>query len=406
MNTSVNLVLDTRRMKKDGTYPLVLRIVHKRKSTPIYLGHSLTEEQWDDKKLEVRKSYKGVSSVTRLNKIIQKKRIDALDVITKLEDSGDLEGLSVTELKERIVGSGIGGVSFYEYVSSKADEFYEAGRYSYASSMRELVHILKKSRGDRDLKFDEVNFKFLKRFEAYYLGKGNSVNSLAIYMRNIRAMYNRAIKEGLVKKESYPFVDYKIKTKKTRKRAVPRDVIEEIEKLDLENGSRRWHARNYFLFSFYAMGINIMDIAHLKPSNLKDGRLEYTRKKTKKQYSIKINPKMQEILSLYPDSDSTNGYLFPIIKNPDSQTKAHGDIVEWRRVYNRRLKEIGEMIGLESPLTSYVARHSWATIAKRKGVPVSVISEGMGHEDVRTTEVYLDSFEQDVLDDYNDMITN
>jgi site-specific recombinase XerD len=218
-------------------------------------------------------------------------------------------------------------------------------------------------------------------------------------------IYNRAIKSGIVKKESYPFTNYTIRTTKTRKRAISGEVITQIDQLDISEGSRLWNSKNYFLFSFYTMGINFTDMARLKASSIVDGRIEYIRQKTKKDYSIKVTPQIQKILDIYIQDKTEDEYIFPIITRIGNPLLEFKDISEKRRINNKKLKIIGEMIGMETSLTSYVARHSWATIAKRKGVPVAVISEGMGHEDVKTTQIYLDSFEKDVLDEYNEMIT-
>lgn len=153
------------------------------------------------------------------------------------------------------------------------------------------------------------------------------------------------------------------------------------------------------------MEINFADIARLKLKNIIDGRIEYVRHKTKKEYSIKVTPQIKKILDIYTPTKQEDDYISPIITRIGNPILEFKDVAEKRRIHNKKLKITGEVIGMQTPLTSYLARHSWATIAKRKGVPVAVISEGMGHEDVKTTQIYLDSFERDVLDDYNEIIT-
>ena len=207
-----------------------------------------------------------------------------------------------------------------------------------------------------------------------------------------------------MKRDFYPFSGYKIKVSKTRKRAVRRDVIKLIEDLELPEGSKLWHTRIFFLFSFYTMGMNFADMARLKLENINDGRIDYTRQKTRKKYSIKINASIQEIIDQYIEKKEPAEYVFPIILRHGNKSQEFKDVSEKRRKYNQYLKDIAILIGIETNLTSYVARHSWATIAKHKGVPIAAISEGMGHEDVKTTEVYLDSFDSEVLDGYNEQI--
>ncbi|QGY44855.1 tyrosine-type recombinase/integrase [Maribellus comscasis] len=404
MASNVKIILDTRRQKSDQTYPLILRFIHNRKSVSMPLGYSMQETDWDTDKCIVLKSYKGVSNISRLNNWIQKQRVNAMDIINKLQDTGEIDRMSITEIKSRIVHNR-SSVTFFDFTDEIIEELTSAKRLGYAQSVRSVLTLVKKYRKDKDFPFEEMTHKFLVSFENYCRGKGNTTNSIAVYMKTIKMVYNRAIKAGIVQRDMYPFVNYTIRLTKTRKRAVQGDVIRKIEALELPMGSRLWHSKNYFLFSFYTMGINFADMAQLKGKNIVDGRIEYTRQKTKKEYSIKITAPMQRILDLYAQGKNEDDYIFPIITRIGDPVLEFKDVAEKRRINNKKLKEIGEMLGMTTPLTSYVARHSWATIAKRKGVPVAIISEGMGHEDVKTTEIYLDSFEQDVLDEYNEMIT-
>jgi len=404
MASNVKIILDTRRKKSDQTYPLILRFIHNRKSVSLPLGYSMKETDWDTEKCIILKSYKGVSNISRLNNWIQKQRVNAMDIINKLQDTGEIERMSITEIKARIVHNR-SEVTFFDFTDEIINELVSANRLGYAQSVRSVLTLVKKYRKDKDFPFEEMTHKFLVSFENYCRGKGNTTNSIAVYMKTIKMVYNRAIKSGIVKREMYPFINYTIRLTKTRKRAVQGDVIRKLEVLELPEGSRLWHSKNYFLFSFYTMGINFADMARLKVQSIVDGRIEYTRQKTKKEYSIKVTVPMNRILDLYIRGKQPEEYIFPIVTRIGDPLLEFKDVAEKRRISNKKLKEIGEMLGMETPLTSYVARHSWATIAKRKGVPVAAISEGMGHEDVKTTEIYLDSFEQDVLDDYNEMIT-
>jgi len=404
MSTNIKILLDKRKQKSDKTYPLIIRIIHNRKSISIPLGYSLVENDWNDDANEVKKSYSGVSNTTRLNKLIQQQKINAMDIVNQLQDSGEIDNLSVREIKNRIV-SQKSGISFYTFSEEIIEEMKGAERFGYARSINDTLQVVRKFKKNTDFTFQQLNYTFLVQFENDCRGRGTSLNSIAVFMRTIKMIYNRAIKAGIVKQEQYPFKGYKIKTTKTKKRAVRRDVISLIENLILPEQSRIWHAKNYFLFSFYAMGINFADIAHLKMNNIIDGRLEFTRQKTRKDYSIRISNPIQNILNLYCKNKNAEDYIFPIITQEGLPEQEYRQFIGKRRMYNIKLKEIANLCGIESNLTSYVARHSWATIAKRKGVPVAAISEGMGHGDVKTTEIYLDSFDKEVLDDYNDLIT-
>lgn len=404
MSTNVKIILDNRSQKSDKTYPLILRIIHNRKSISIPLGYSFLENDWNDEIKEVKKSYTGVSNISRLNKLIHKKKVDALDIINQLQDSGEINNLSVKEIKARIVNKD-SNQTFYNYTEDIISEMEDAERFGYSRSVNNTLQAVKSFTDENDFPLKDLNYDFLFRFENFCRKRGNSTNTIAVYMRTIKMIFNRGIKSGVVKKEQYPFSGYKIKTAKTKKRAVHREVIELIEKLELKENTRIWHARNYFLFSFYAMGMNFADMAHLRIENISEGRIEYKRQKTKKQYSIKITPQMDKILQYYIPQKESEKYIFPIISVEGSPKQEYQEFFEKRRTFNKQLKEIAKLCGIEANLTSYVARHSWATIAKWKEVPIAAISEGLGHGDVKTTEVYLDSFDKEVLDEYNQRIT-
>lgn len=404
MSTNIRIVLDTRVKKKDNTYPLVIRIWHNRRNISIPLGYSMCDYDWDDTKKEVKKSFKGVSNITRLNKLIQSKKIKAMDIVNELQDSGEIDNLTVKEIKARIVSQN-SSQTFFVFSDELINELKEAGRFSYAQSINNTLNAVKKFANEKDFTFKQLNYKFLVQFENSCRGRDLAINSIAVYLRNIKMIFNRAIKAGIVKKELYPFTGFPIKTTKTRKRAVRIDVIHLIEAIELPENTRIWNAKNYFLFSFYTMGMNFVDMAHLKLENITEGRLEFARQKTKKNYSIKVTESIQKIIDLYCEGKKKSDFIFPIISRVGNPLFEYRDAHDGRRVYNKMLKEIAELCGIESNLTSYVSRHSWATIAKHKGVPVAVISEGMGHTDVKTTDIYLDSFDKEVLDDFNEMIT-
>jgi len=404
MGINVKIILDTRSQKKDKTYPLILRIINNRKSISIPLGYSFIENDWDDDLKEVKKSYTGVSSINRLNKLIQRKKISAMDIVNQLEDSGEINNLSVKEIKARILNQN-SNATFYNFTTEIINEMTDAERYGYARSINNTLQAVKTFTNEKDFSLKALDYKFLIGFENFCRKRGNTLNTIAVYMRTIKMIFNRGIKSGIVNRDQYPFSGYKIKTLKTKKRAVPRNVIEQIEKLQLKENTRIWHARNYFLFSFYAMGMNFADITYLKKENIVEGRIEYKRRKTKKLYSIRITEGINNILKIYTKDKTDEDFIFPIINKDSSPQQQYEEYFETRRIYNKQLKEIANIIEIETNLTSYVARHSWATIAKHKGVPIAAISEGMGHEDVKTTEIYLDSFDKKVLDDYNKLIT-
>jgi len=402
MDTSLTLSLDTRRSKKDGSYPLVLRLGHKQRTASISLRFFIHEKDWDAKSKTVRKSFKSIESIAKINNELQKKRNDAMDIIMKLHDSGELDSLSVTELKEKIENP-VTYHSFFSYTEHIIDELKRANRFGTARSYKGALSVLKDFSGGRDLSFKSINYQFLTKFETNHIAKGNSLNGLSVYLRAIRAIYNKAIKSGIVEKELYPFSDYKVKSTPTDKRALDWDKFRKIIELQIEPGHICFNARNYFVASFMMYGINFSDMAYLRKENIVDGRIKYRRRKTSKLYDIKITPQLQTILSHYISQNYPSGFIFPIIDREEPHLQDRD--IQWARSrYNKKLKTLAKMCGIEENLTSYVSRHSFATQAMLQQVPLNAISTMLGHTSLKTTEIYLKSLPTNILDDFNERI--
>tara|TARA_R110000868_G_scaffold1836_1_gene14456 strand:+ start:92 stop:907 length:816 start_codon:yes stop_codon:yes gene_type:complete len=253
----------------------------------------------------------------------------------------------------------------------------------------------------KDIKFNEVNYGFQIRFEKFHLKKeGNNLNGLAAYLRTIRAIYNKGIKDGCIEKEAYPFAKYKIKTTPTRKRAIDISYIQKILLLDLNKEHELFHTRNYFLISFMLFGMTFMDMAFLKLDDIKNGRVIYQRKKTSKNYNIKIPDKLNEILDFYLEGKNQHEFIFPIILR-DKPEHQYQNVIRKRKIYNDKLKTIAIICGIEQSLTSYVSRHSFATNAMLQNIPIQAISTMLGHSKINTTQIYLKSLPTKILDDYN-----
>ena len=227
MNASVKISLDTRRPKKDGSFPIILRITHKRKTTSITTGYSVPIKYWDSKRGKIRKSYTGVANISRTNNFLEKQKAKAIDKLTRLEEDDKLIYLSIPEVKDKILGKAKDN-SFFAFSEKVIGTLMNEDRIGNARSYKNVLREVKKFRNGIDFPFSELNYQFLKKFEHYYLAKGLSLNGLAVYMRTIRAIFNRAIKEELVDRRAYPFADYVIKTKPTKKRAIGYDAIQSI----------------------------------------------------------------------------------------------------------------------------------------------------------------------------------
>jgi len=227
-------------------------------------------------------------------------------------------------------------------------------------------------------------------------------NTISVHLRTLRAIYNRAIKEKAVSENLYPFKNFKIKIHSTEKRAIQKEDIDKIMEADLSERPDLVLPRDLFLFSFYMRGMSFVDIAYLNVGDIHGDRLTYERRKTKQKFSIRITDRAREVILKYNDLKVKKSYIFPILMRKGQE---YLDYRNAMRLMNKKLKDLGDLAELDEPLTTYTTRHSWATIAKRMGVATAVISEGLGHDSEETTQIYLDSFENDVLDDANEMIT-
>ena len=276
-------------------------------------------------------------------------------------------------------------------------------------------------RDEQDVPLDGISSDMMLMYEAHLKARGVRMNTISFYMRNLRAVYNRAVEKGLTQPNN-PFRHVYTGVDKTVKRAIPIKAIKALKELDLSMKPSLDFARDMFLFSFYTRGMSFVDIAYLKKTDLQNGILTYRRRKTGQELSIKWEKCMAEIIAKYPENKTD--YLLPIIKEEGNgrnsvshQACLNGRVVtdegkaNERRQYdntlhlvNYRLKELSTMLKLQRPLTMYVARHSWASAAKSKNVPLSVISEGMGHDSEATTQIYLASLETSVVDKANKMI--
>jgi site-specific recombinase XerD len=245
----------------------------------------------------------------------------------------------------------------------------------------------------QDILLDSIDNDLMRKYENWLKEAGVMKNTVSCYMRALRSVYNQAIKRGLTVQKN-PFANIFTRIDKTVKRAVNEEAIIRLKNMNLSAHGELALARDLFMFSFYMRGMSFVDMANLRKGNVKNGYIVYARSKTKQTLTVKMEDCMQEIITRY-ERQAISDYLMPIY------TAQNRDNTSQLRNHNKRLKRISEMLKLEKPLSSYVSRHTWATLALRKGVPVEVISESMGHENETTTRIYLASLGQSVVDKAN-----
>ena len=291
------------------------------------------------------------------------------------------------------------GQSLFNFMQGIIARLKQMGKIRTAENYSCTLKSFMQFRGDRDVLLSEIDSDLMQLYEAYLHGKGAVRNTSSFYMRILRAVYNRALEKGLMEQRN-PFRHVYTGVDKTVKRAVPLSAIKRMKNLDLSLQPNLEFARDMFLFSFYTRGMSFIDMAHLKKKDLQNGFLSYRRRKTGQQLVIRWEKCMQEIVDKRHTCDR-NPYLLPIL-NFQNESRKQYKYAQSR--INVHLKEIASMIGVFIPLSMYVARHSWASIAKSKNIPISVISEGMGHDSELTTQIYLASLDNTIVDNANAQI--
>lgn len=294
------------------------------------------------------------------------------------------------------------GQSLFGYMEKVIAQYQWRGQYRTGETYSATLSSFRKYRKEVDVRLKDFDSTLMEAYEVHLRNVGLSPNTISFYLKHLRAVYNRAVDEGLVI-DRHPFKRVATSIEKTVKRAVSLQVLKQLKALDLSYCPVKCFARDIFLFSFYTRGMSFVDIAHLQKKNLKGDVLVYRRKKTNQQLSIYWESCMQEIVDRY-GAAANSPYLFSIITSSTDNSRKQYLSVMCR--INRYLKQMGKELGLHQPLTMYCARHSWASIAHEEGIPLSVISEGMGHDSEKTTQIYLASLKTEVIDKANREILN
>ena len=384
---------------KEGT--VHYQIIHHCKVRHIRTGYKLFPSEWISASSEInvsagsgegRKSY-----LVALKNQIDKDLFRIKKCINRLNQENS--PFTVDRIIE-LYTTPEGNSTFLLYGKELLVELRQIGKVRTAGTYQRALNSFERYLNNRgDVPLDEVDSNQMIAYESWLKGNGICPNSCSYYMRNLRAIYNRAVNEGLVVQRN-PFKHVYTGIDKTVKRAVPFKIIKMIKELDLSFEPQLELARDIFLFSFYTRGMSFIDMAHLKKSNLQNGILTYSRKKTGQRLTILWEELMQEIVDNY--KDDTCEYLVPILR--DCEISARKQYKLRAKQIGRGLNKIGLRLELKAPLTFYVARHSWASIAQDRKVSTDIIREGLGHDNEKTTHIYLASISTSQIDRANQII--
>lgn len=287
----------------------------------------------------------------------------------------------------------------FPFMQETIVQLQKLGKTRTAETYQSALASFMRFREGKDVLISHIKDNLIVAYENSMKASGLSSNTTSFYMRILRAVYNRAVKQGITK-QKYPFQYVYTGVAKTRKRAVDISIVRRLAEMDLDRNPSAALARDMFLFSFYTRGMSFVDMAYLRKSDLSRGTLTYRRRKTGQNLFIRWEKCMDEIVSSYDNPSSF--YLLPIITSSDTDERQQ--YISMSHKINRSLKSLGKKLGLPTPLTMYVARHTWANAARKKKIPISVISEGMGHTSEMTTRIYLSSLDADIIDRANKKI--
>jgi len=422
---------------RDFEGSLFIRVIHRRKTLNITTSFRLYPQEWDEYHCKPVYQPEGVSRFPYLSgvekmMVLEKELISS--IVLTLGEQGEF---SVTDIV-RLYRLRKSGVPMLPFVEKLADRLITHGQYRTARAYRTTSRGLAHFAGKNSFALTDIRPSLLKEFQEDMVEKGKTMNTVSFYMRNLRAIYNRAVRESLVESpKKNPFEAVYTGVEQTRKRALSKEdmallsrdllSVEKKEEKNPKNMEALSTAQRLFLFSFHARGMSFVDVAFLKKSDIHNNILTYRRRKTGQPLEMAVSTEMRRIINSFKDKTKDSPYIFPIIKTPG--------INEYRqyetglKLQNRRLKQLAASLSLSSSnyqlsiapqgkrtlfvncqlsiteLSTHVARHTWASLAKELNFPLAVISEGLGHTSEKTTSIYLSSFDRTVLDSMNRRIS-
>ena len=440
---TVRTLYYTSKTLADGSHPFVICITKNRVRKYISTGISLHPKYWNERhtgyKEAIRKSYPDVLRDKLIDKLTdwEKKYSNAADTLVDADEVHDATAVASKAIEGRKQARSVTVLSYIEELASAMVTARQKGNsIIYRDLKNQLADFIQEQYQKKDVSFSDVSVRFCNQLETFFRQRGNTDNTLSNRYRTLRAVFNRAIAEGIAKPDQYPFArnvaeKHKFSIGKfdtsTQKRAISRDEVRKVENFEpVGTATGKWAsiknaaeverlivARAVFLFSFYCGGINFVDLAQLRWRNITPDaegfpRLNYVRQKTGGKFSIRLlAPAVTLIEQFRPDTDNgPSSYVFPILNTKQHPTQKQVDnrLHKILGQVNKDLKLIGERAGVETPLTTYVARHSFATALRQKGTATAVISQAMGHKTEAVTAIYLDSFASETVDSAYDAL--
>lgn len=396
---SVKFKLNRSRASKDGNYPAVFQLIHQKRKKLIYTKYRMREDDFITIAAQVELDTDIGCGVSReLRKTYKRFLLQ----IHRLENRGD--EYTVDDIAKVILPQADRRFLLLSYIDKQIEWKKSKKKHGIAAAYKSTRSSLAKYIGGKEVRLSQVNSSFVNRYRDYLSENGIAENTIVYYIRNFRALYNFAVKDGFVPSCDYPFKKICTKPCKTVKRALDRKQMLKLTSLSLQSGSELKRSLDFFLFGFYAQGMAFVDIAFLKWKNISGNLIIYRRHKSKQLIQIDITPQIRSLINEHGNiMCNTDEYVFPIIKSGVNEYKQYRTALGRT---NRYLKMLSEKLNIHPSLTTYTARHTWATLAREYGAPVSAISEGLGHTKEEMTLVYLKELDLTHLHQINRMVNS
>lgn len=400
MKASISVICYKHKVLANGESPLMVRIAKDGKRTMRSLGISVNPQHWDFDKNQPKSN---CPNRNQIKQIILRTEMDYQSkVLDKEIKNEEFTTLSLIDgQKEDIKAQTV--EEFYLFLIKELKEDGRIGTsYAYLNSYRTLKNFNKGKK--LNYTFSYIDVEFCKKFEKWMRSKGNNDVTISYQFRTLRATFNKAIEAKVVSRDKNPFIEYKLSrfNTKTAKRALSKDDILKIIDADCSQASeKRQFTQDIFTFSYLCGGISFVDIAHLTETNIVENRLLYQRQKTHGSINLMLTDRAKQIIQKYSLYQRQTGYLFPILHNKRHVTpmQQNNRVHKICHQINTELRAFAKELEITAEVTTYVARHSFATILKKSGVNIGIISQALGHQDIKTTQIYLSQFDNEQVDD-------
>lgn len=398
MNAKISVTCYRSKILSNGEAPLMVKITKNGKRSLKTLGVSVNPKYWDFERDKPKSNCPNRTYIVNIiTNALQKYQAIQLDMETKCEDYTASEILNDAASKQATV-------TVEDFLTEHIQQLRENGKVGNSYAYLNLRTTLHNFYGKKlNFFFNAVDIQFCNKFEAWMRKNKFEDTTMNYYFRTLRATYNKAVESKCANREKSPFIEYKLSrfSTKTQKRALSKENVMKLLKLDCSGKSAKAQlAHDVFSFSYYCGGISLVDVANLTPSNIIDGRLIYERQKTHGIINLVMLDAPKAIIAKYAEYCEKAGYLFPILDNRVHITpmQKFNRVRKLCHQLNKELHKLADELGIKEDVTTYVARHSFATVLKKSGVNIGIISQALGHQDIKTTQIYLSKFDNEQVD--------